>query len=90
MSGWTRRWLRSRSGVAVAVGLASFALVMLAREAGWLVSWELGAFDNYLRGRPPAASEPPVTLVLVGEDEFKSYGHPIPDGVMADALESLR
>ncbi len=62
---------------------------MLAREAGWLVSWELGAFDNYLRVRPPAASDPPVTLVLVGEDEFKSYGHPIPDGVMADALESL-
>lgn len=89
MSGWTRRRLRSRPAVAVAVGLASFALVVLAREAGWLEGLELRAFDSFLRFRPPAESEPPVTLVIIGEDEIQSYGHPVPDGLLADALENL-
>lgn len=83
------RWLRSRYGVAFALGLGSFALVLFAREAGVLQSLELDAFDAFLRLRPTATAETPVTLVLVGEDEYRSFGHPIGDGAMADALENL-
>ncbi|MBT39564.1 MAG: hypothetical protein CL938_13595 [Deltaproteobacteria bacterium] len=62
---------------------------MFAREAGWLESLELDVFDEYLRVGPRTVRESPVTLVVVGEDEIQSYGHPIPDAVMADALENL-
>jgi len=83
------RWLRSRYGVAFALGLGSFALVVFAREAGLLQSLELDAFDAFVRLRPASLDEPPVTLVLVGEDEYRAFGHPIGDGAMADALETL-
>ncbi|MEE2679363.1 MAG: adenylate/guanylate cyclase domain-containing protein, partial [Myxococcota bacterium] len=89
MSRQMHRWLRSRYGVAFALGLGSFALVVFAREAGLLQSLELDAFDAFVRLRPASLDEPPVTLVLVGEDEYRAFGHPIGDGAMADALEAL-
>jgi adenylate cyclase len=63
--------------------------VMGARELGWLVSWELGAFDGYLRLRPALTSEPPVAMVWIREQEFTKYGYPLPDRVLADALERI-
>lgn len=81
--------LRSRRVVALAAGLAIAAGTFAAREAGWLVSWELSAFDSFLRLRDPLESEPPVAMVWVREEEITKYGHPMPDGVMAEALRSV-
>jgi adenylate cyclase len=83
------RWLRSRRGVALTIGLLFFAATMIARELGWLVSWELGAYDNYLRQRPVAAAEPPVSLVWIREQEIAKFGHPLPDEVLARALREI-
>lgn len=83
------RWLRSRVAVSLGIGLALFAIVMGAREVGWLASWEIGAYDNYLRLRPPSETPVPVTLVLIEESDYKRFGHPLPDGVFAEALEKL-
>jgi adenylate cyclase len=81
--------LRSRARVSLAIGVGVFLGVMGVRELGWLVSWELGAFDGYLRLRPALASEPPVALVWVREQEITEYGHPLPDRVVVDALERI-
>lgn len=64
--------------------------VLGARAAGWLVSWELDAYDAYLRlraARAPRAA--PVALVWVREEEYREYGHPLPDWVLAEALAKL-
>jgi adenylate cyclase len=81
--------LRSLPAVAFGIGLAVFAVVMGVRELGWLVSWELGAFDNSLRRRSPEISEPPVSMVWIREDEITRFGHPLPDRVVADALARI-
>jgi len=81
--------LRSRPLATLAIGLAAFAVVTCARELGWLVSWELGAYDNYLRALPPRTEQAPVTLVWIREAEISEYGHPLPDHVMVSALERL-
>ncbi|MBW1684853.1 MAG: adenylate/guanylate cyclase domain-containing protein [Deltaproteobacteria bacterium] len=81
--------LRTRGGISLGIGLLVFLGVMGARELGWLMSWELGAFDGYLRLRPVLASEPPVAMVWVREQEITQYGHPLPDRVLVDALERI-
>jgi adenylate cyclase len=81
--------LRSRGRVSLGIGLLVFVGLMGARELGWLVSWELGAFDGYLRLRPVLTSEPPVAMVWVGEQEFTKYNHPLPDRVLVDALKGI-
>lgn len=84
-----RRWTHSRAPVSLGIGLAVFVAVLGAREAGWLVSWELGAYDNYLRLREPTTRESPVTLVYIHEDDYARFGHPLPDHVLADGLARL-
>jgi adenylate cyclase len=80
---------RSRLGIPLVVGLLVCAVILGVRELGWLVSWELGAFDNYLRLRPTVVSEPPVTMVWVREEEIAEFGHPLPDDVLAQALRRI-
>jgi adenylate cyclase len=75
--------------VSLGIGWLVFAGVMGTREAGWLVSWELGAFDNYLRARPSETSDPPVAMVWIREEEITEFGHPLPDRVLVDALERV-
>ena len=83
------RWLRSRVAVSLAIGLALFALIHGARENGWLVSWEVGAYDNALRLQPSDASESPVTIVTIDEADIARFGHPLSDAMLADALAKL-
>jgi adenylate cyclase len=81
--------LRSRPLVAIALALATCAAVLGARAAGWLVSWELGAYDTLLRLRTPLASNPPLTMVWIREEEISRYGHPLPDALLAAALREI-
>jgi adenylate cyclase len=90
-----RTWLaRHRGAGAAALGLGSAAIVLVLRAAGLLVPLELAAYDAALRaraGRSAAVSvaPPDVVLVAIREDEVRSLGHPLPDGVLARTLEAL-
>jgi adenylate cyclase len=84
-----RELLRSRAVAALAIGAAAWAAVVGARQLGWLVGLELGAYDGFLRERPVAPGESPVTLVWIREDEITRFGHPLPDRLMAAALRQL-
>ena len=81
--------LRSRAVAALAIGGVVCAAVVGARQLGWLVSLELGAYDGFLRLRPAAAGDSPVTLVWIREEEITRFGHPLPDRLMAGALRQL-
>ena len=71
------------------VGLAVGAAVVGTRELGWLESWELGAYDNFLRARSTTEAPDRVSLVWIGEEDFAEFDHPIPDWVIAEALETV-
>ena len=92
MTSLRRLWVRlrrSRTVVAVGVGLAMGAAVVGTRELGWLESWELGAYDNFLRARSTTEAPDRVSLVWIREEDFAEFDHPIPDWVIAEALETV-
>ena len=82
--------LQSRVAAWPWIGLLLFAVVIGARELGWLVPWELGALDNFVRLRPPRTlPSPEVMMVWIGEEEILELGHPLPDSVLASAVATL-
>ncbi len=76
--------------VAIAGGLV-FAVLFGLRAAGALEGLELAAYDWHLRlrpGTPPA--KPPVVLVTITDRDIADLGTwPVPDEVLAKALETL-
>jgi adenylate cyclase len=81
--------LRSRNVVGLAIGLAVAAAVLGARAGGWLVAPELAAYDRMLAALPGRTGPPPVALVWIREEEIAAYGHPLPDALLARAIEEL-
>ncbi|MFZ9736771.1 MAG: CHASE2 domain-containing protein [Prochlorotrichaceae cyanobacterium] len=65
-------------------------LILLLRWVGGLQFAEWAAYDQYMRVRPP--NDPGSRIVIVGVDEvdFQEIGlDPIPDGVLATAIEKI-
>jgi adenylate cyclase len=82
--------LRSRTAVGLGIGLAVGAAVLAARRQGWLVPLELWAYDRGLAALPARKDPPPVALVWIREEEIAAYGHPLPDELLARAIDQLR
>src|SRR6202008_1047720 len=76
--------------VAIAGGLV-FAVLFGLRAAGALEGLELAAYDWHLRLRPGTpATKPPVVLVTITDRDIAKLGTwPVPDEVLAKALETL-
>lgn len=70
-------------------GQLVFAGVLGLWHIGALQPLELLAYDQALRWRAPAP--PDERIVLIGETEadINRWGYPLPDGVLAEALERL-
>lgn len=82
---------RSPLFATVFIVLGVSLLVLVARGLGAVESLELAAYDWYIRLRPadPRASTR-VVLVTVTEQDIQDLGNwPLPDGVLARALERL-
>jgi adenylate cyclase len=76
---------------ALGIGAGVAAAVGAVRQAGWLQAVELAAYDRFAAWRARAAdpSELPVALVAIREQEIAAHGHPLPDAVLARALERI-
>jgi adenylate cyclase len=82
------RRIRGLVGLAVSGGM--FLGVLALRQAGFLQTPELDAYDRFLRLRPAlVAMEPPLLLVRITEDDIQRLGHPLPDALLAHAVETL-
>lgn len=81
---WSR-WLSC-----LAVGLASAAIVLGVRQAGGLQRAELAAYDHLMRLRPAPSLQPRVLIVEATEADIKTYGYPLPDAVLAQAVTRLQ
>jgi len=85
------RLLRSPAFAALAASGLVFLALHGLRTAGALEALELAVYDSHIRlrpGVPPPA--PPVVLVTVTEKDIQGLGTwPVPDAVLAQALEKL-
>jgi adenylate cyclase len=73
----------------VAVVVVS-AVLIGAREVGWLQFLELKAYDQFLRWRADAGpADPRIVLVAIDAEDIDRYGYPVPDGTMAQALTRI-
>ncbi len=81
--------MRRPLAAALLIGLLVFAGVFTVRSSGWLISWELGAYDSFLRAGEAPTDEPVVAMVWITEREIQDYGHPLEDRLMARGLESI-
>ena len=74
----------------ILLGLGAILFCLGLRGWGWLEGAELSVYDRLIKGRVgDAGGESPVVLISIGEEEFQTYGYPIPDAVLAQALDTL-
>jgi CHASE2 domain-containing sensor protein len=71
------------------VGLCVGAAVCAARAAGWLEWADLRLYDAVVAARAGAGADAPIALVRIREQEIGEYGHPLPDSVLARAIERI-
>lgn len=75
------------------IGLLAIAISAVSvtgmRSTGWLQVWELQAFDQLMRLRPPESSDSRLLLVEATETDIEKYGFPLPDGTIAKAVANL-
>lgn len=67
----------------------AFALVAGARCFGALQEIELAAYDAMLRLRTPAPVDTRIVLIHETEADLRRFGHPMPDEVLARAIEQI-
>lgn len=84
-----RPWRRSWAAVAIASTLTT-SLVMGLRWMGVFQSWELSAFDGFVRMQPTEPADKRLLIVGVDEEDLRRYGYPIADAVIARLLAQLR
>lgn len=83
-----KRRIRAHWIPKVAIGV--IAPVLLLRVLGFLQSWELNLFDQFLRWRPVESRDERITIVAIEESDLKQFGYPIPDRVLARAINSIK
>ncbi|MEG4105904.1 CHASE2 domain-containing protein [Microcoleus sp. S13_C5] len=72
-------------------GLMVIVAVMMARLSGALQFWELVAFDQFLRLRPPESMDERIVIVGITEEDIqRARTYPIPDRDIADLLKRLQ
>ncbi|MEM9219304.1 MAG: CHASE2 domain-containing protein [Cyanobacteria bacterium P01_F01_bin.150] len=73
----------------VAISLLSSLTIMGIRWSGLLQPWELSHYDQMLRWRSPELPDSRILIVGANEADLRQYGHPLPDDVLAELLETL-
>lgn len=72
-------------------GLMVIVAVMMVRLSGALQFWELVAFDQFLRFRPPEPMDERIVIVGITEEDIqRAKTYPIPDRDIANLLKRLQ
>jgi len=74
----------------VIFSLGVTAIVLGVREFKGLQSWELSAYDQMLRLRPPEAPDPRILLVTITEDDIQREKWPLSDITINRLLAKLQ
>src|SRR5438552_18277297 len=71
------------------VDLGLGAAVCAARAAGWLEWADLRLYDAAVAAHAGTGASALITLVRIREEEIQNFGHPLPDAILARALEQI-
>lgn len=71
-------------------GATIAALLLLARQAGWLQSAELRAYDQMMQLRPDPGPDPRLLIVAITEEDVLRYKPPLSDKLVAQMLAELQ
>lgn len=71
----------------MSVAIASLSIGM--RQIGIFQGMELAAFDWLMRSRPQEGVDSRLLVVEATEADVNRYGFPLPDGILAQAVEKL-
>lgn len=79
--------IRLRQLLPYAIGLA---LLLVLRQSGLSERLNLLLYDLALQLRPtPSGASTPIRLIGIDENDLKTYGPLVPDGLLAEAIERL-
>ncbi|AFY58669.1 putative transmembrane sensor domain protein [Rivularia sp. PCC 7116] len=79
-----KRWIL---GITIAVAGA----IILLRGAGVLQPMEWNMLDRFIQNRPSSGIDPRVVIITIDEPDLQQIGqYPIPDKVLAQALNKLK
>lgn len=75
----------------ILLGIGAIVLCLGLRAAGLFDGLELALYDRFVAaGHGGVSDDAPVVLVPIGESDFERFGYPVPDAVLARAIEALR
>ncbi|MBE9128035.1 MULTISPECIES: CHASE2 domain-containing protein [unclassified Coleofasciculus] len=85
-----KRGWRGWQSVLVA-SIAATGLAMGVRSLGWLQSWELNVFDQFLQLRPAEVADPRLLVVKVTAEDIEKLGgeYPLSDRTLLQLLQKL-
>ncbi|OCQ99103.1 serine/threonine protein kinase [Nostoc sp. MBR 210] len=73
----------------VITGVGVTALVCGMRELKWLQPWELKAYDQMLRSRPPEPPDQRLLIVTITEEDLAKFKWPLSDATINQLLTKL-
>ncbi len=85
--------------ISLAIGISVFLILFFVEREGGLQRGELAIYDNLISrrhqwlartGHRSAKPDPRIVIVGYDEQDLRTYGHPIPDVLLADFLGKLR
>lgn len=82
-------WLRTPASMGLWLSHGVFLAVLGLQAAGLLEPLELTAYDQGLRLRPVGPPDPRIVLIAETEADLQRWGYPLPDAVLAEALQRL-
>ncbi|MEL7508522.1 MAG: CHASE2 domain-containing protein [Cyanobacteria bacterium J06554_1] len=76
--------------VLLTIGVVVTASVGILRWTGLLQRPELASYDRLMRQQPAQTVEQRVLIVEATTEDVNAYGYPLPDEVLAEAIDRLR
>ncbi|MGB3636324.1 MAG: CHASE2 domain-containing protein, partial [Rivularia sp. (in: cyanobacteria)] len=79
-----KRWI-------IGITLSVTCLIILLRFTGLLQQMEWNTFDRFIQNRPSTGIDSRVVIITIDESDLQQIGqYPIPDKVLAEALNKLK
>lgn len=86
---FVRAIIRSVPFALLVVSVLVWLGILVLREAGSLQALELGAYDWLIRLRGAPMKDPRIVLITINDDYIAQASWPVPDAVLAHALDSV-
>lgn len=86
----TQQSSKVRDRTVAFIPLVVTLIIIIIRQLGLLEGWELKAYDQFMRSRPPEPPDSRILIVEITEPDIQLQGtYPIPDVTLTQLLQKL-